>query len=189
MPLPTSGQIDLNAIHVEAGGTTGTAATINDTDIRGLVGVSSGVAMDFADWYGASGNDEDTTFTGGSNSQTLGGYKGVSAGAATTGTFGSYTDRVFDVGNGSNTVYAIYRYSTTSGKETFIFIQLLLQSGATTSSFSNLILPNGTLSESSAQNRASSTGGYKGWLWNLNDDASGISGGLPSSGSFDVDWS
>jgi hypothetical protein len=55
MALPASGAINLNEIHVEAGGTTGASCTINDSDIRGLVSAASGSAMDFADWYGASG--------------------------------------------------------------------------------------------------------------------------------------
>ena len=51
MALQTSGMISLNDIHVEAGGSSGTACTINDSDIRGLINKSSGAAMDFADWY------------------------------------------------------------------------------------------------------------------------------------------
>lgn len=57
MALPTSGQLDFNAIHVEAGGTSGTACTINDTDIRDLIGKGSGAAMNIAEWYGASSFD------------------------------------------------------------------------------------------------------------------------------------
>lgn len=54
MPLQTSGQISLDDIHVEAGGTTGTAVSINDTDIRALISSTAGTAVDFADYYGAS---------------------------------------------------------------------------------------------------------------------------------------
>lgn len=54
MPLQTSGAISLNDIHVEAGGTSGTQASINDTDIRGLIGKASGATMSFDEWYGAS---------------------------------------------------------------------------------------------------------------------------------------
>lgn len=54
MALQTSGAISLNDIHVEAGGTTGTQASINDTDIRGLISKSSGSQMAFNEWYGAS---------------------------------------------------------------------------------------------------------------------------------------
>lgn len=54
MALQSSGQISLDDIHVEAGGTSGTYATINDSDIRGLIGASSASEMEFADFYGAS---------------------------------------------------------------------------------------------------------------------------------------
>lgn len=54
MPLTTSGQIDLNAMHVEAGGTSGTECTVNDTDIRGMISKASGAQMGFNEWYGAS---------------------------------------------------------------------------------------------------------------------------------------
>ena len=37
MALQTSGAISLNDIHVEAGGSSGTQASMNDSDIRGLI--------------------------------------------------------------------------------------------------------------------------------------------------------
>lgn len=58
MTLPSSGQITLNEIHIEAGGTSGTQASINDADIRALIGKSSGVQMAFSEWYGASSAPE-----------------------------------------------------------------------------------------------------------------------------------
>ena len=68
MALQTSGAISLNDIHEEAGGTTGTSATINDADIRGLTAASgytiptgSGTAIDFGDFYGASSLSAITT--------------------------------------------------------------------------------------------------------------------------------
>ena len=56
MPLPTSGQITLNEISVEAGNTSGAQTNINKNNIRGLLSPkpASGSQMDFADWYGAS---------------------------------------------------------------------------------------------------------------------------------------
>lgn len=54
MALQTSGAISLNDIHVEAGGGSGTTASINDADIRALIGKSSGVTMSFSEWYGAA---------------------------------------------------------------------------------------------------------------------------------------
>lgn len=59
MALQSSGQISLNEIHVEAAqfpGVAGTQATINDTDIRGLISASSEQSnLRFSDFYGAQG--------------------------------------------------------------------------------------------------------------------------------------
>lgn len=51
MPLPHTGTISLNQIHVAAGGSSGTTASINDADIRALNSKSSGVQMSFSEWY------------------------------------------------------------------------------------------------------------------------------------------
>lgn len=63
MPLPISGPISLDDIHVEAGGTTGTLANINDADIRALIGASPGATMNFSDFYGAGGIFADFAYT------------------------------------------------------------------------------------------------------------------------------
>lgn len=65
MPLQSSGAISLNEIHIEAGGSTGTTATINDADIRALIDKSSGATMSFNEWYGASAVTPRGLFTGG----------------------------------------------------------------------------------------------------------------------------
>lgn len=54
MALQTSGAISLNDIHIEAGGSSGTNASINDADIRGLISKASETTMSFSEWYGAS---------------------------------------------------------------------------------------------------------------------------------------
>ena len=50
--LPT-GQIRLNEIHVEAGGTSGTQCSMNDVDIRGIIGKASGTQSRMGEWHGA----------------------------------------------------------------------------------------------------------------------------------------
>ena len=71
MALQTSGPISLNDIHVEAGGSSGTLASINDSDIRGLtpaagktINDNSGTEIDFFNFYGATA--ETSLPTGGS---------------------------------------------------------------------------------------------------------------------------
>ena len=54
MALQGSGQISLNDLHVEAGGSSGTQASMNDSDIRGLLNASANSQMAFNSFYGAS---------------------------------------------------------------------------------------------------------------------------------------
>jgi hypothetical protein len=68
MALQTSGAISLNDIHVEAGGSSGSQASINDSDIRGLISKGSGAQMSFSEWYGAS-NSVTLTSAGNVNGQ------------------------------------------------------------------------------------------------------------------------
>jgi hypothetical protein len=53
MSLPNSGQISLDDIHVVAGGTTRAQVSLNDTDVRQLIGSSVGSGVTFSDFYGA----------------------------------------------------------------------------------------------------------------------------------------
>ena len=75
MALPTSGALSLDAIHVEAGGTTNTTASLNDTDIRALTAAAGktinstlGTTIDFDDFYGASSAPTNPTVTVGTGS-------------------------------------------------------------------------------------------------------------------------
>jgi len=56
MALQTSGAISINDLHVEVGGTSGTTASLNDTDIRALIGLGSGASNSLNAYYGASSN-------------------------------------------------------------------------------------------------------------------------------------
>ena len=78
MALQSSGAISLNDIHVEAGGTSGTQCSLNDSDIRGLIGKASGAASSFSGFYGASGSLASGTGTIGNIAQQTyqSGYRG-----------------------------------------------------------------------------------------------------------------
>ena len=99
MALQTSGAISLNDIHVEAGGSSGTTASINDADIRALIGKASGATMSFSEWYGASNVQYSLTSpqyywlvgSQGNNIYWNGSYIGAPSSSATTFTSGGYT--------------------------------------------------------------------------------------------------
>lgn len=63
MPLQSSGQISLNDMHVEAGGTSGTQCSMNDSDIRGLLNAAANTQMKFNSFYGASSSYFSATIT------------------------------------------------------------------------------------------------------------------------------
>lgn len=65
MALQTSGAISINDLHVEAGGTTGTLASMNDADIRDLISKTAGAQMSLSEWYGASADSGVTEMLGG----------------------------------------------------------------------------------------------------------------------------
>jgi|TARA_Y100000033_G_C2701579_1_gene88878 hypothetical protein len=91
MALPSSGQITLDQIHVEAGGTSGTQAGLNDSDIRGLIGASSGAAIDFADFYGVSAFSATHTLTQALYDSSANYYGKFIAGSISPTTFNGYT--------------------------------------------------------------------------------------------------
>ena len=54
MALQASGQISLDDLHVEAGGTTGTECSLNDTDIRDIISKGDGAQNAINEYYGGS---------------------------------------------------------------------------------------------------------------------------------------
>jgi len=57
MALQTSGPISLNDLHVEAGGSSGTTCSLNDADIRDIIGKASGATNSIFEYYGQSSEE------------------------------------------------------------------------------------------------------------------------------------
>ena len=109
MTLPASGTISLDQIHVEAGGTSGTACTMEDADIRDIGDfpantASSRYTRHFSDWYGKKAKwiitmstGQTTVNTAGSdyvaaNTERYRGYNGSSGSRPSGSTYGSMND-------------------------------------------------------------------------------------------------
>ena len=127
MALQSSGQISLNDIHVEAGGSSGSLCEINDSDIRGLISKSSGAQMAFNEWYGASSSIT-ATLRQGSTSSTSFTLSGLSSSATTliAGVYFWHED-VYGQGsapvprvNGNNMTRDVYRHATYSNETQYI---------------------------------------------------------------------
>jgi hypothetical protein len=99
--IPTSGAISLNQMHTEVDGASGSIVSINDADIRGLIGKGSGATMSFSEWWGASNSIDTQSLVVGTvtpNATYTGTYIGASQGgqhsasSAGTWTTGSMSD-------------------------------------------------------------------------------------------------
>jgi hypothetical protein len=104
MAITSSGAIDLNQIHVEAGGTSGTTCSMNDTDIRDIGDFSANTARGLNAWYGYKAKwiitmttGQTTVNTAGSdyvaaNTERYRGYNGSSGTRPSGTTYGSLND-------------------------------------------------------------------------------------------------
>lgn len=159
MPLQNSGAISLNDIHIEAGGSSGTQASINDADIRALISKNSATQMSFNEWYGASAVD-DATFTGASvsyshnffqSTYTAVGYCG-SGSRGTNGYFnttisggGTAQDRVLDINGTSRFLVAAIAYNEVNSKLSINThkLELYFATRYTGTGFNTTALPSG----------------------------------------------
>jgi hypothetical protein len=122
MPLPSSGQITINQIHVEAGGGSGSEAKINDLDIRDMIGKSSGSQNAFNEYYGVSAAAPVATYKGRILTTGNGFPSGYIALSASTkivvvaATIPGYRNTYISVG-GSNMTMAADSFSTASNTQ------------------------------------------------------------------------
>ena len=105
MALPASGAISLSDFNTELGITAGTQISMNDADVRALLGLSSGAEASFSDYYGASSSvdialtiasntnnynifsSKGGSYVAGKTNVTLTVNSGVSVGSTSTGTY------------------------------------------------------------------------------------------------------
>jgi len=64
MPLPSSGAISLNQIHIEAGGSNNSLCSINDSDIRAMIGKANNASNAFSEYRGVSASQPSVSYRG-----------------------------------------------------------------------------------------------------------------------------
>jgi hypothetical protein len=169
--IPTSGMISLNQMHTEAGGTSGTACTINDEDIRGLIGKTSGAAMNFAEWYGASNVIDTQTVTVGVFSFTLYGTTANTRGFS-AGITGSISDGTCNFKSGATIEYLAYSdQNGTSFKQ----VQFRLDGNHSNSGFTTMSVAGTNYARTSATYVYS--GGNSYWTWSSSTNPFGTTSG------------
>jgi hypothetical protein len=110
MALQTVGAISLNDIHLELGATSGTTVSLNDADVRGLVGIASGpISLD--DFYGASAWTH--VLTQGSYSANGNNYFGK---------FATVTGSVSPTTYSGYSIYTLARYDFTTSDQLWFYL-------------------------------------------------------------------
>jgi hypothetical protein len=172
MALPTSGALSLNQMHVEAGGGSGTIASINDADIRGLISKGSGATMSFNEWYGASSSlDSQQIYIGSFAPYAY--YTGIWYGAgrngigASTWQYGSMNDGTCNWSNG-NLYQLVYAgtppaASGSSGRPKVI---IGVHAHGNSNSGWNTVTANGQTLSRTSMSFVNTGGGYSRWLYN-----------------------
>ena len=148
MALHTTGSISLNQIHIEAGGASGSTAGLNDADIRGLIGKSSGASMSFNEWYGASSVEEQTVTVG---IKPAAQYSNPVYGFAVND-FGSTSDGTFNIksANVRSLNWAVTIIGNNAVRNTFHIEGIHTNSGFTTMTIKNGNTTTGTFQRSAA---------------------------------------
>ena len=202
MALATSGALTLDQIHVEAGGSTGTTCSLNDSDIRGLTAAAGktinstlGTSIDFDDFYGASASSgvSSATITVGYTTFALYGinyrYRGYdSTGSSSYGSISpsnpvftgimneNYLTRVFVLG-----VVSPGSFGSIPAGNRRIFVECddtNTVSNTNSSAFTSVNINGTTFNRSAAT--FSNTGSSYRWYWdessggNVNDNSSAI---------------
>lgn len=168
MALPSSGAISLNQMHIEAGGTTGTEASINDADIRGLILSSSEAEMSFDDWYGTEYLDSQTVTVGTSS------YGRGFSTFIYNGNMGSIVDGTCNFKAGA-TIVSLSHTGGYTGTLSF-----RLTGNYTNGGFTSIHIPDATydktFTRSSANFSYSSHYNMTSWTWNSTIDPFGTTG-------------
>jgi len=200
MPLPTEGAISLNAIHVEAGGTSGTTCSLNDSDIRGLtpgvgrsINSALGTNIGFGNFRGASGfsaaADVSLTMTIGGASSTstveyvgttrirYRGYDASGSYDSSVTSFGSLSTSSFTNYFGGNTINEIYNSGTsyssiTTGPYGNVTLQLRVNAANVVNSDSSFKkMVIGSTTYNRTDATYSTAGGSSLWQWSPGGNA------------------
>lgn len=167
MALQTSGAISLNEIHIEAGGSSGSTASLNDSDIRGLINKASGATMSFSEWYGASAGQDIVVTQGTSTVSGVGSYYGFRSSSPSIGSRSPTS--FYNASNTQRTITGLYIFR--SGGNTYFYVEMSYSTansiGATELSSVEMTC-DGTLTTllTSAGSTTTIAGGYqRRWIW------------------------
>ncbi len=180
MALPSSGSISLNEIHVEAGGTSGTTCSMNDSDIRDIGDFSANTSRGLNAWYGKKAKWIITMSTGQTTVNTAGSdyvaanterYRGYNGSNGTrpsgTDTYGSLNDYQDADYLNNKTIYAFAANGSSSSAQpaaTIMILQCADGCANTDAAFKKVKVNSSTYNRSDATYSDST---FEQWNWSL----------------------
>ena len=189
MSISASGAVSLDTIHTEAGGSSGTTCSLGDSDIRAIIGNSSGAN----NMNAYRGHDNELTLSCGQDTVTVNKteypYNGV-ANVPNGISMGSWTDASTNAGGTTRSINSLY--TGTSGTVP----EMIIPGNTSSTSFSNLfgyskiksgsnVYFDSSLTVGIAYNSTNNTTNYSN---NVSAETSGITS-FPASGSVTVKFS
>lgn len=172
MALQTSGAISLGQIHAEAGGGSTSIASINDADIRALIGKSSGATSSFSNFYGASALLDTQTVTTGTANPTL--YTPLTKGYEASISLGSISDGTLNPVGNKTIIRLAWKGTNITGSSVFNRVYLTVSGSASNSGWTTMKVGSTTYSRTSATFSSSSTS--TAWSWSTTSSPFGSTG-------------
>lgn len=155
----------MNTVHVNAGGTSGTQVSLNDSDVRAL-------ANDFSGQISMSQCRGGTTITQGNASNVSFGYsEGIGANGATFGSIAD--DDIFTTGRVMAIFYSEIVIKGSYSRTMFVYLSGNRAQNAFSSLYESSL---GTKTTSSASHAYNSQYDYTTWTWNLTSTPSNWDG-------------
>lgn len=190
MSISASGSVSLNTIHTEAGGSSGTTCSLGDSDIRAIIGNSSGAN----NMNAYRGHDNELTLSCGQDTITLNktdyDYNGV-ANVPNGISMGSWTDASTNAGGTTRSINSFYTGISGTVPE------MIIPGNTSSTSFSNLfgyskiksgsnVYFDSSLTVNISYNSTDNTTSYSN---NVASETNGVITAFPASGSVTVKFS
>lgn len=199
MGTPASGTITLNEVHVEAGGSSGSQCSFNDSDIRSICNSSVGSQFSMSDMYERAADFSFSGTTGSNGQTTTSGYISItsyqrgftpsSSSIDSGGTRGSMSPTSESSYFGGSTTTGIQTTSigVTTSKTLFITNSLTNATNSDTACFKSMVIGSTTFNRADAT--FNTTGSQTQFTWSFAatndgyDDTTSTVAPFPSPGS------
>lgn len=177
MATPSSGTITLNEVHVEAGGSSGSQCSFNDSDIRSICNSSVGIQFSMSDMYERAADFSFSGTTGANSQTTTSGYVSITSyqrgftasstsidSGGTRGSMSPTSDSDY-FGGSTITSHSITSIGTTTSKTQILSTNLANATNSDTACFKSMVIGSTTFNR--ADGSFNTTGSSTSFTWSF----------------------